>query len=99
MSLMRFNVLEGVRPRCEVSKRVEAEITDVRLLGGDKSREEDCSGANKRRIGVEVDRQADRLEKNCSLCIIMLHVSRLLSTVVHDCFQDLKQGRPDGWVI
>jgi len=29
----------------------------------------------------------------------MLHVSRLFSTVVHDCLQDLKQGGPDGWII
>jgi hypothetical protein len=99
MSLMRFNVFEGVRPRGEVSKRVEAEIADVRLLGGDEPCEEDRSGANKRRAGIQVDGKADRFKKNGSLSVIMLHVSRLFSTVVHDCLKDLKQGGPDGRII
>jgi hypothetical protein len=99
MSLVRFNVFEGVCSRCEVSKRVEAEIPDVRLLGRDEPCEKDRSGANKRRTGIQVDREADRLKKNGSLGVIMLHVSRLFSTVVHDCLQDLKQSGPDGWII
>jgi len=87
---MRFNVLEGVRPRREVRKRVEAEIADVRLLGGNEPRQEDCSGANEGRAGIQVNRKADGLEKNSSLSVIMLHVSCRFSAVVHNCLQDLK---------
>ena len=99
MRLMRFDMLEGVRPRCEVSKRVEAEIADVRLLGGDEPCEENRSGANKRRTGIQMDRKADCFKKNGSLRVIMLHVSRLFSTVFHNGLQDLKQCGPDSWII
>lgn len=99
MRLMRFDVFEGVRPRSEVSKRVEAEVANVRLLGGDESREEDRSGADKWRTGIQVYRKADRLKKNGSLRVIMLHVSRLFGTVFHNGLQDLKQCGPDSWII
>jgi hypothetical protein len=72
---MCFDVLEGVRPGREVRKRVEAEIADVCLLGGDEPRQEDCRGAYKGRTGIQVNRKADSLEKNSSLSVIMLHVS------------------------
>ncbi len=92
-------MFEGVRPRCEVSKRVETEIADVRLLGRNEPCEEDRSGANKRRTGIYVDRKADGLKKNGPLRVIMLHVPCLFSAVAHNCLQDLKQGGPDGRII
>lgn len=97
--LVLFDRLETVAPCGKMSHRVEAEVPHVGLLGKDEGSEERGGGVDDGRLGVEVDREVDRLKEDGVLGVVVLDVLVRLFRVCEDLVEDVVQHESEGRVL
>lgn len=90
--LVLLDRVEVVGASGEVRHRIQAEIANVGLLGKDEPAEEVRSLLDHDRLGVEVNREVDRLEQDGVLRIVLLHVPMLVARVLENALKYVVQN-------